>query len=203
MRLLLICLSILLFNLAHAQTDWTAGWDAATLKKAQVSGSKKMNQMEEQVVFYCNLVRLDPKKFLNTILPKYIESRELKSSSYLSSLKRDLKKAKKIHPLQLNDNLYAIANKHAITSGKKGTVGHQNYTKRYKAVNDEFVTTGENCDYGNNEAIDIFFSWLIDEGVSNLGHRKNILDPEYSHAAVSVAEHKKYSVNAVMSMGMK
>ena len=33
---------------------------------------------------------------------------------------------------------------------------------------------------------------LIDEGVSNLGHRKNILNPKYTKIGVGVDFHPKY-----------
>ncbi|MBL4703690.1 MAG: CAP domain-containing protein [Flavobacteriales bacterium] len=203
MKLLFLSATLLLSSVLIAQEDWTEGWSASVIKQAKVSGSVKMNQTEKDVVFYCNLVRLDPKLFLKTILPKYIASRELKNTGYISSLKRDLKKTKKMEVLSLSDKLYGVAHGHAVTSGKKGTTGHQNYSKRFKAVSSTFSSNGENCDYGNAKAIDIFFSWLIDKGISSLGHRKNILDKEFNHAAVSIAEHKKYDTNAVMTLGKK
>jgi len=203
MRIFILSIALLYSASFFGQVNWTEGWDAAVLKEAKVSGSTKMSKTEMDVIYYCNLVRLDPKKFLNTVVPKYVASRELKSSSYLSSLKRELKKTKKLPAFKLSDNLYGVANVHAVASGKKGTTGHQNYSKRFKKVIDEFGTNGENCDYGNGKAIDIFFSWLIDEGISNLGHRKNILDKEYNHAGVSIADHKKFDVNAVMAFGKK
>jgi uncharacterized protein YkwD len=188
---------------AFSQVDWTEGWDSETIQKAKVFGATKMSKTEKDVIFYCNLVRLNPNKFLTTILPKYIASRELKTTRFISSLKRDLKKTKKLEALKISAELYTVANGHAVASGKRGTTGHQNYEKRFKAVNKEFSTNGENCDYGNNKAIDIFFSWLIDEGIANLGHRKNILDTEFNYAAVSIEAHKTYDVNAVMTFGMK
>jgi uncharacterized protein YkwD len=203
MRILILTIALLYSASSFAQINWTEGWDAEVLKNAKVTGSTKMSKVEMDVIFYCNLARLKPKKFLATIVPKYISSRELKSSGYISSLKRDLKKTKKLTAFKISDNLYEVANIHAISSGKKGTIGHQNYSKRFKKVEAEFGTNGENCDYGNSKAIDIVFSWLIDEGISSLGHRKNILDKEYNHTAVSIADHKKYEVNAVMTFGKK
>ncbi len=203
MKLLTVTIFLLTTSVAFGQVNWTEGWEESTLKKARVSESSKMNQVEKDVVFYTNLVRLDPKRFLETIVPKYIESRNVENSSYLSSLKRDLRKTKKLSALELRDDLYEVAKGHAISSGKKGTIGHQNYSRRYKAVEATYIANAENCDYGSNEAIDIVFSWLIDEGVSNLGHRKNLLDPEFNCAGVAVAPHKKYEVNAVMSLGTR
>ena len=190
-------------GMSQDHIDWTAGWDHKTLNQARNLPSSKMNEVEENVLFYCNLARMNPKLFLTTTLSLYIEVRAVKNSSYLSSLKRFLKKSKKLPPFIANDSLHKVAEIHAVHSGKKGTIGHQNYSKRFKYVEDVFPTNGENCDYGNQKAIDIVFSWLIDEGIANLGHRKNVFDKEFSHAAVSIAPHKSYQVNAVMAFGSR
>jgi len=204
MRILIVCVSLFYYSAdCLSQINWVEDWNKSTLEMATAKGTLKMNSVEKEVVFYCNLVRISPKKFLQTIVPKYVSSRKLNNSSYLISLQRDLKRAKKLPPLTANNDLYEVAKVHAVSSGKKGTIGHQNYTKRFKHLNDVFSVDGENCDYGNSEAIDIVFSWLIDEGIANLGHRKNILDPEFSHTGVSIAPHKTYEVNAVMTYGMK
>jgi len=199
-----ILLIALTFNGAgQSNIDWTAGWDNKTLNQARNLTSSTMNEVEKNVLFYCNLARMKPKLFLTTTLPLYVEVRGVKNSSYLSSLKRFLKKSKKLPPFVANDSLHKVAEIHAVRSGKKGTTGHQNYSKRFNYVGDVFPTNGENCDYGNPKAIDIVFSWLIDEGIANLGHRKNVFDKEFSHAAVSIAPHKSYQVNAVMTFGSR
>jgi len=204
MRILFVCFSLFYYStVGLTQINWVENWDKITLESAKAKGALKMNNVEKEVIFYCNLVRVAPKKFLQTIVPKYISSRKLDNSSYLTSLQRDLKKSKKLPPLTANNDLYEVAKVHAVSSGKKGTIGHQNYTKRFQHLNDVFSVDGENCDYGNSEAIDIVFSWLIDEGIPNLGHRKNILDPEFNHTGVAIAPHKTYEVNAVMTYGMK
>jgi uncharacterized protein YkwD len=59
----------------------------------------------------------------------------------------------------------------------------------------------ENCDYGNNKAFDIVMSLLIDEDVPSLGHRENILDPEYKYVGTSIQPHKRYDWNCVIDFG--
>jgi uncharacterized protein YkwD len=61
-----------------------------------------------------------------------------------------------------------------------------------------YTSVGENCDYGNANALIIFMSLLIDEGVSDLGHRENILRAEYKFIGVSIEPHKKYRISCVI-----
>ena len=65
--------------------NWVEGWNENQLKQAIVRGDSQMNEAEKEVIFYCNLVRIDPKKFMSTVLPKYVESTEIENSSYLIS----------------------------------------------------------------------------------------------------------------------
>ncbi|MAR68387.1 MAG: hypothetical protein CL833_14150 [Crocinitomicaceae bacterium] len=199
---IILCFFTFCFSIiGTSQVNWVEGWSENQLKQAIVRGDSQMNEAEKEVIFYCNLVRIDPKKFMSTVLPKYVESREIENSSYLISLRRDLKKANELPPFIANSELSQVAKKHATNSGNKGTIGHHNYTQRFKHLNDIFSVDGENCDYGNGEAIDIVFSWLIDEGIADLGHRKNILDPDFTHTGVGISPHKEYGVNAVMAYG--
>jgi uncharacterized protein YkwD len=41
----------------------------------------------------------------------------------------------------------------------------------------------------------------MDEGVDDLGHRKNILNPKFHHLGVSRQPHSKEQLNTVMSFG--
>ena len=178
-------------------------WDDATLKKANtVEEADYMTAGEKEVIRLCNLARLQPKLFGDTYLQKYIDDNELKRSSYITSLFSDLKKAKPLPVFMPQKDLFLSAEEHAIVSGKKGTLGHQNFTKRIKKYAPRYASAGENCDYGNDQALDIVMSLLIDEGIADKGHRKNILDPAYNSCGVAIREHKKYEFNAVMNFGV-
>ena len=52
--------------------------------------------------------------------------------------------------------------------------------------------TAENCGYGVYNGKDAVNQLLIDESVSNLGHRKNILNPKYTRIGVGINFHPKY-----------
>lgn len=179
-----------------------AEWDQAMMDKANTAkNADYMTAVEKEVIYLCNLARLNGKLFADTYLKQYLEEGIVEKSTYTGSLIADLRKVKKLEPLLPQKDLFECAKSHAVESGTKGTIGHQNFTKRFKKYASRYVETGENCDYGSNEAIDIVMSLLIDEDVPDKGHRKNILDPTFKSVGVSLQSHKKEDWNCVMDFG--
>ncbi len=162
-----------------------------------------MDQVEKEILLYCNLVRINPKLFALTYLQKDIDSGEAEmSNSYVSSLYNRLIQAKKGMPLVADENLYKMAKDHALTTGEKGTTGHAAYTKRIKTfLGDGYLPVGENCSYGFNDAISIFMQLMIDEDTPSFGHRENILDPNFNVVGISIQMHKKFEWCCVMEFG--
>ena len=133
-----------------------------------------------------------------TFVKNYMDSTK-ENNNYTRSLIKTLRSAKSMDVLSPSDKLYALAKEHAIDFGKKGKTGHGDFDKRFMKITKECnCAVGENCDYGNNQALDIVMSLLIDDDVPDYGHRKNILDPEYKNIGVSIQAHKKYEWNCVM-----
>jgi uncharacterized protein YkwD len=179
-------------------------WDQSVIEQCNTAKDVTyLTDQEKEVIFLCNLARWDGKLFSETYLKQYIDSTGAEKNSYVTSLFSDLKKVKKIQPLQPAEDLYKAADAHAVESGKKGSIGHQKVDFRFKKYAPSYNDSAENCDYGNDLAIDIVMSLLIDEDVPNKGHRKNILDKDMTHVGVSIREHKKYDYNCVMDFGKK
>ena len=178
-------------------------WDKENLEIINsINTNTQLTKEEKSVVILLNYVRINPKLFAETFLKEYIDSilgPSKSQNSFVKSLIKELNSMKKISPIEINQNLINMAIDHATNSGKKGVVGHTNFSQRFKKFNKEMVESyGENCDYGNEKGVDAFMSLLIDENVSNLGHRKNILNPEFVYVGVGFAPHKKYGSNMVM-----
>jgi hypothetical protein len=148
---------------------------------------KYMTNKEMEVIQYINVARMYPLwfiKFANLLNPQ--TPNEI-------SLVYTLKTMKTIpEPLLADSIQWSNAKCHALTSGIDGYVGHdrrRNCTKSF---------FGECCDYGNDDALEIVKSLLIDEGVPSLGHRNICLDGAYKKMGVSIQPHKEYGVNAVL-----
>jgi len=149
-----------------------------------------------------NMARQNGPLFSESFLKTYMQENQLENSSYIRSLRKDLKKASGLTPLFPEKDLTAIAQGHALRSGEKGTTGHNEFKKRFEPLmGDPYMHVGENCSYGYERAIDIVLSLLIDEGVKSLGHRNNILAPDFNSVGVAIRPHKSYRVNCVMDFG--
>jgi uncharacterized protein YkwD len=132
------------------------------------------------VILFMNMARHDGPLFARTILEAYVKENQVKNSSYLRSLRKDLNLTKGLQPLQPERDLTAVAQGHALKSGQKGRVGHQDFNKRFEPLlGNPYTQVGENCSYGFESAIEIVLSLLIDEGVKNKGHRQNILSGRF------------------------
>jgi len=192
-------LFLLVFSSAACAQKKT--WDRAVLEKANTAkDAAYLTSEEKAVIFYLNLVRLDPKLFGETYLKKYLDSTGDRNS-YVTSLLKALPLTKPMDVLLPAQDLCAFAKAHATKFGKENKVGHDNFKERTKTIRNNYAGIAENCDYGNDKAFDIVMSLLIDEGIQSLGHRKNILNPKYRYIGTSIRPHKGYDWNCVMDFG--
>ena len=176
-------------------------WDAKILEKAKsYKDEDKISGLERDVIFYTNLARLNPKLFALTYVKQYVDENEIKSPN-VNSLIKDLNKCPKLGVLTFSTDLYYVARAHAESNGKKGLEGHQNYNARFKKYASQYTMHGENCDYGNNDALTVVMTLLIDDEVPGTGHRHNMLSTDYKAIGVAYAVHKLAEHNVVMCFG--
>jgi uncharacterized protein YkwD len=156
----------------------------------------------EEVLKIMNEVRTDPQVFLQQRLLPYLKENEKENNSYSRSLIDELKVAKPKSALQMSPELTKLARGHAVDMGEHGKIGHSssNGTSFERRVRKKIKTgmIGENCDYGNTEPLEIVMALLIDDGIASLGHRKNILQPNYRWVGIAIEKHKTYGMNCVM-----
>jgi len=61
----------------------------------------------------------------------------------------------------------------------------------------------ENIAYGENPAREVVIQLLVDDGVSDRGHRDNILDPNWGAAGVACGPHRRYQQICVIDYAAK
>lgn len=157
-----------------------------------------LNEEEKSLIHILNLARTNPTLFANTVITKYVNSRDqiyLLNNKYIKSLLATMKNLKPGGILEPNKKCFTSASCHAQTSGSSGYTGHDR--KNNKCEKNSYYF-GECCDYGHDKALDILMALLIDENIASLGHRKICLDPSYKTIGVSIQPHKTYSYNAVL-----
>lgn len=204
-RLLFLVYVLCLSPAMQAQDGAWEKWDPAIIERANTAAEFEYYSAEEKkVLTIMNLARIDGKLFSETILPGYVEQNGLQNNSYVKSLYRDLKKTKDLVPLVPEKDLTSIAQGHAKNSGESGHIGHKDFKKRFEPfMGNPYTGVGENCSYGYATAVDIVITLLIDDGVKDVGHRVNILNPEFNSAGVAIRPHKGYRYNCVIDFGKK
>ena len=179
-----------------------AKWDPGILSKANTGvNTEYLNDEEKMVIFITNLARINGSLFIETILEPYLQ--EKPKSRFTKSLYKELNKVNNLQPLQPESDLYKIALGHAEKTGRKGSLGHEGFEKRFKPLMTKYNMVAENCAYGFEKGFDNALQLLIDEGVPGLGHRKNMLNPEFNSIGVSIKPHKTYRFTCVMDFGKK
>jgi uncharacterized protein YkwD len=153
-----------------------------------------MNQQEKDVVLITNLVRVNPKLFLQVFLNDYVQTSEFYTmqNPYVVSLQKELQQVKPLPPLKVEVFINQTAAGHAVFCGSTGHIGHKNFNQRSADITKKLKhdLVGENCGYIRTHALDFVMDLLIDEDVPSLGHRKNILSSMYAFTGVSIRKFK-------------
>jgi uncharacterized protein YkwD len=163
----------------------------------------KMTALEKEVLAEINLVRIDPKgyaeQYIKPMLSKFkgniYDNRIMTNEGTLAVEEciRELAKVKPLPPLAANDELVSAAKYHTERQGKAGSVGHNTPGgKTFQERLRDFGYAGEVISYGKDTAREIVIQLLVDDGVADRGHRKNVLNKEFTHAGVAFGAHEKY-----------
>jgi uncharacterized protein YkwD len=101
-------------------------------------------------------------------------------------------------PLAFAQGLAAAARELAVDEGRSGAVGHTGSDGSTPATRIArhgawSVSYAENIDYGTfTSGRDVVIGLLIDDGVPDRGHRRNIFDPTARVVGVACAKHSKF-----------
>ena len=150
----------------------------------------QLDTEEREVVYWVNYVRQYPQQFSNTVLMPFLKQFPEAKSSYTRSLISQLSDLSSMPPLAPSKNLNAVAGSHAKDLGTNNLdISHtsskgESFKKRLNKFG-YFECASENVYEGKKDGLQAVLFLLIDAGVQNLGHRKNILDPNMKYIGVS------------------
>jgi len=153
-------------------------------------GFSGLNSEEKQLLYWINYVRQNPIEFYKKILTPFLQQFPEVKNNYTKSLSKTLLQMQALDLLQPSDLLNRVAYDHAKDLGGKGiSISHSSSSgasfrqRMEKAGLTNCVS--ENIYEGKLNALETVIFLLIDTGVKNLGHRKNILDPAARFVGVS------------------
>jgi len=100
------------------------------------------------------------------------------------------RKKEKLEPLTTDPKLTEAARAHAANMAKQSKLDHtlddKTFEDRAKAASYEYRALGENIAWNQPTPKDVVESWMKSEG-----HRKNVLNAEYTQIGVAVAKNDK------------
>jgi len=204
-----------LFKLRHQ-------WGYFDFERANTARfSMYMLRAQKRTMLYMNLARQNGEKFTDLVVDPYmdrLDKRIERKEDRIAELedKRDgfnlrvffkeirvsmIENKRNEFPISLPDKdlhmlypsirLWLSAAPHALYSGLFGMTGHQLFGLRMGMFLHTDIT-GENCSYGYVKGLDVTLQLL-----NSSGHRRNILNKDFSRAAVSKLPHIFTGVNSV------
>lgn len=196
-------------------------WDIKTLSTA--SNAEYLDQLEKDIVLHLNMARTEPDRYAREfIAPRqaYFEGKKylepggpetfagINTQEGVTAVKECVEALlgeNPLSPLVPSAGLSQAALDHAKDQSESGLTGHDgadqsNPQGRVERYGQWLNTMGENIAYGQLTGREVVVGLLVDDGVPNRGHRKNIFNPGFTTVGVGCESHPRFDVVCVMAM---
>jgi len=184
---------------------------AATVLLATPLAAQSPSTLELDVLKETNLARTDPRAYAQYLEPMldWFDGRVLRRPGTDVGLRteegaaavreaiRFLREQEPVTPLEWSNGLWRAARDHARDQSATGATGHvgsdgSTMEQRMDRYGQWKVTAAENIDYGSAEARHVVISLIVDDGVRNRGHRRNLFNAQLRVAGAACAPHQRY-----------
>ena len=190
-----------------------------TLIAPQVT-TAELSATESDVITEMNLARTNPKAYathLKIYKKTFIDSHTYTTGSARVRTQEGTKAVDKaitfllttkpVPALTHAKGLSRAAHDHVLDQGPGGHIGHTGTDKSSFVQRIERYGTAqggaENIAYGPSRARDIVIQLIVDDGVPNRGHRKNIFNASFDSTGVSIGNHSKFNTMCVITYGTR
>ena len=194
MKRIVILFAMFLFAMMiSAQTTPDSRWDEYEIALANTGlYSNYLSKKEKDIILYINLARMHPKEFYNIEVRNYQLPEGYiplnRDNPYLRSLEKTLKNGHPLPPVYPDRKLTSYAKYLAKEQGENGETGHY----RDKGPKSPYYYLGECNNYGEFNSRGHVIVLLIDDGITSLGHRRNVLDKYFTLVGVGCGSHPVY-----------
>jgi len=153
--------------------------------------------------YWTNYSRLHPKAFWDSIIVPILKVYPNLNTRFAASLKIDLYQAQSLSPIKPNVKLLRTSQAHAIDLARNspGRLSHNStngdaFEKRIFSAGIQ-KCAAENLSLGPFNTVFALMLLYIDEGLPDVGHRRNLLSPYYAELGVGVAKTRGNAVVVV------
>lgn len=150
-----------------------------------------LSTAEKEHFYWLNYSRTNPKLFWDSAIQPILDQFPNLKGNNAKSLKEDLLKSPPLTRLYLNKSLISIAQTQANDNLKQGRLSHTNskgkrFDQRIREVGIKRCAS-ENLVMGPSNTLFALILLYLDIEVPDLGHRKNLLNPQYAEIGLGVA----------------
>ncbi|MBM3439252.1 MAG: CAP domain-containing protein [Bacteroidetes bacterium] len=168
-------------------------WRALSEQKAFQSLTKE----EKGFIYWVNVFRSNPKWFYEQPVTLFLKQFPQANTEEAKSLKDELLRASPIPVFVLDEKLMAPAKSQALDLSIMGELSHtsssgKGFPERMKTVG-YLSCAAENLYSGNQDPLEALILLLLDHGVPNLGHRRNLMNPSLQRMGLCFIKTQKGS----------
>ncbi len=163
----------------------------------------RASDLAEQVLAEINLARTAPQQYAQIVAAQSVGYHGTEGDRAVVEAVNFLNKAHALPALSASAGMSSSALSHVLDAGPAGARGHKGSNgsqpwDRMARFGRWVGQAGENIDYGVHDARSIVVRLIVDDGVRDRGHRKNIFNRGYTVAGAASGYHATYGAMCVI-----
>ena len=180
-----------------------------------------LSDLEREVIDELNFARMQPSEYADYLIAysELFVGRELRERGEITVLTREgrsavneairfLRNQKPLPYLIASKGMSKAAEDMVRMQGTTSQIGHNGrdgstFADRVSRYGTWEGSCSENIDYGNNKARRIVMALIIDDGVSNRGHRKSIFNPAFKRVGLACGQHQRFQYMCVIELAAR
>ena len=153
------------------------------------------SNLEKDFIYWTNFARLYPKSFCDSVLIPFIIEQPTTKGDAANQLIKELRQTNPLSILVPDQTLSNTARDQARDlSKRKGQISHQSnngnsFNQRMKLAGIK-TCAAENISLGQNDQLVALLLLYLDIGLTDAGHRKNLMNQGFTRMGVSVIQMK-------------